>query len=178
MTTKTTKENTMTENTTNSDDLTLPCDHALIADLDLPTTVGEIGVALGANPACARHLDGTGVPCVVYPRTATGTLGTGAHPGFVVEFDLDDLVTAGAPERDCWVAAGAEIGTYPDPDGPVCGECLAACGEYHEDLPEMPNPERAPCWSCCQMIREGWQCRRQELGRLRELAQSGFDGDL
>ena len=136
-------------------ELRLPPTHQLFKEMSFPDTVETVEVSLGANPSCAKHLEGTGVPCVVYPKTKTGMLGTGAHPGFVVEFPIEDLVEAGADEDECWYASGANPGTYQDEDGPVCADCLSASGEYDQDAEELPKDEQKPCWSCVTMVQEG-----------------------
>src|SRR5690606_13440491 len=51
--------------------------------VDLPDTVTSVDVNIGAVDAASRHLTGIGPRLVYYPRTATGILGTGAHPGIV-----------------------------------------------------------------------------------------------
>jgi hypothetical protein len=136
--------------------------HPLFADLSFPSAgdIVAIKVSVGAVDACCRHLNGTALPCVLYPQTRDGkSLGTAAHPGFVVELVVQDLVEADvATEDECYLAAGAEVGTYPDTEGPCCGECLAAADEYDEDedAAELPKSAHRPCWSCCQMIDEGW----------------------
>ena len=67
-----------------------------ILDLDLdPSRVVSVDLELGAIDACSRHLNGTGPRVVAYPRTATGMLGTGAHPGFVSEISESDGLICG-----------------------------------------------------------------------------------
>jgi hypothetical protein len=110
---------------------TLKPDHDLFTNAGLEFPRAEsVEIHIGANPACSRHLKGTGVPCVLYPRLADGSIdGTAAHAGFVVEFDLDELAEAGADEDECWLACGANEGTHADHKNSnevVCLECLLA----------------------------------------------------
>lgn len=110
--------------------LTLRPDHPLLADVLDAAPFVTVEVCLGANPSAARHLTGSGVPCVLYPKLADGSIGgTGGHAGFVVEFDANDLVAAGATDDEIYFACDAREGEYVDVDDdrdplPVCGECL------------------------------------------------------
>jgi hypothetical protein len=160
-------------------ELTLKPGHELFSGLDLDGAT-EVEISLGANPACAGHLKGWGVPCVVYPRLPDGSIaGLGRHPGFVVEFEFNDLVEAGATEADLWYALDARKGEYADHDNggaPVCKECVVTAepgSRFSDDDPDdweddedsedgcrgklyqiLPGVARGPCWCCCESIRE------------------------
>jgi hypothetical protein len=127
--------------------------------------IESIEVVLGANPACARHLDGTGVPCVIYPRYKSGGYGgTGAHPGFVVEFEIADLMASGFDEDEIYThGLGCTVATHLDPHTgePVCEECLAAAGERGKKLPKKYAGK--PCWSCAQMWDETLRDHAEEI---------------
>ncbi len=120
-------------------------------------SVTRATIVLGANPACCQHLDGVGVPCVLYLRTSKGVRGTGAHPGFVVEMPETELVKLGFATDAIMLAAGANVADRKDSTGPVCSECLSYVGER---APRLRIKGRA-CWSCSQMIRESWESAAQ-----------------
>jgi hypothetical protein len=165
--------------------LTLPPNHRLFEDLGIDFgDATEVEVCLGANPACARHLSGAGIPCVLYPRNPDGTVqGTGAHAGFVAEFDFHALTEAGADEDALWFALDARKGLYLDEDDePVCGECVLTAypdarlegqeGDWEEDEDEpdgyrgqlyrlLPADKQGPCHCCCQMISESMEASAQ-----------------
>lgn len=149
----------------------LPPDHELVSGLEFPAEyeIATVEVHLGANPAACRNLKGTGVPCVLYPKLADGsTLGASAHPGFVVEFPIEALAEAGANVDTCYLAAGANWGVYADrqADGrPVCEECLSETSfatDFPPNAPKLSDSKQGPCWSCCQMIDEGWADAQEE----------------
>ena len=127
-----------------------------ILDLDLdPSRVVSVDLELGAIDACSRHLNGTGPRVVAYPRTATGMLGTGAHPGFVSEISESTALDLGWTENEIFASAGANAGYQKDDQGPVCGDCQSSVGAYDSDK-DAPD-SLGVCWSCCEMIRESWQ---------------------
>ena len=128
-----------------------------LLDLDLdPSEIAHVEVVIGAIDACSRHLDGIGPRLVIYPRTSDGRiLGTGAHPGFVTECTPDVAERIGFTTDEIYASAGANQAYQHDDTGPCCGDCLSACGEY--DPRKDADRPVGVCWSCSQMIAEGWQ---------------------
>jgi len=130
----------------------------------LPEHVEHVEVALGANPAFKRHFAGVGVGCVVYLRTGSGILGSGAHPGFIVELTEDVALELGFSADEILSAAGCPSGYAFDSGGqPLCSECLALCGEYEEDASVDERAAEERCWSCEEMIRESWARAQRDL---------------
>lgn len=124
-------------------------------DLDQEETP-SVDLALGAIDACSRHLYGIGPRLVLYPRTREGKiLGTGAHPGFVRECTESEAIDLGFTSEEIFASAGANDAYQHDDQGPCCGECLSACGEYEADRDAEASV--GVCWSCSQMISEGWE---------------------
>jgi len=121
----------------------------------------EVGVTLGAVDAASRHLDGIGPSVVVYPRTATGTLGSGAHPGFVAEVEESVALGLGFSEDAILLASGARRCEVRDRNGdPCCADCQAAIGGRRHRLVSK-RAQRRVCPSCAVMIRETWVEERQ-----------------
>ena len=166
----------------------LPPTHPLFADLFAdPSQYDQVEVILGANPACARHLTGTDVPCVLYPRyVGGGVAGTGRHPGYVEELEFDALLAAGFDKSAIWLEGlGASTGTHVDPDHddePICRECALAgdtAARFEGDdpstdedggspgrlgpfYPALAPGDQGPCWCCCEMIEENRaECQRR-----------------
>ena len=121
----------------------------------------QIALHLGANEASSRHLDGIGPSFVLYLRTATGTRGTGAHAGFVVELDEETAVTLGFDRDAILLSAGAHRCEVRLDGEPCCRDCYAAAGGKARGLPRGAKGRRAICPSCATMIRESWEERAQ-----------------
>jgi len=120
----------------------------------------EIRVSLGCARGLEHEADGAGVICVATPvYVSNGRLaGTSAHAGFVVRLPFDALVEGGFSENEIWLSQGANEATRIDETGPVCKDCCLAAmpREEMEALQETDESGQA-CWSCSQMIREGWE---------------------
>lgn len=127
-------------------------------DADLPDRVISVEICLGANPAAARHVSRHLLPCVVYPRLASGaTLGTGAHGGFVSGYSAHDLERLGFAGDAIYFAAGANVATLRDLDSggaPLCEHCHREGGAGK--VSKRHSRRRRPCWCCSRMIDESW----------------------
>lgn len=116
---------------------------------------------IGANPACTRHLNGAGVPCVLYLRTASGVLGTGAHPGYVIECDPDWLEARGVDDAEIWIKGlGCNSADIVEHDGSgLCLDCWLVWPSAH--LGRRAR-EILVCDSCRQGLQESMAYAAQD----------------
>ena len=143
--------------------------------------IQSVSISLGCADFAKRDLAGSGtVPCFLDFLTTEGKhLGCGAYLGQVRNMREEELRTlwanAGEELTDDAIALaqGANIGDFIDPDNgePICSECLAAAGEWHDPENSIYDPEsedyepearaseinpekNQACWSCSVMIEE------------------------